>query len=145
MDDFNRWKVDDLRKFIKERGHKTTYRVKRELVAVAFAIYKQQLPVVAANVGSVEQGDVDYQALLTIELSGVTYTVPDPKHVMEGWLPEPTGLTNWPPCSYVNISAYLVDHDQRALLSRLASDYKEGWYFIHSNYYYITTTGHIGS
>ena len=39
MDDFNRWKVDDLKKFIKERGHKTTYRVKRELVAVAFALY----------------------------------------------------------------------------------------------------------
>ena len=39
MDDFNRWKVDDLKKFIKEIGHKTTYRVKRELVAVAFALY----------------------------------------------------------------------------------------------------------
>jgi len=39
MDDFNRWKVDDLKKFIKERGHKTTCRVKRELVAVAFALY----------------------------------------------------------------------------------------------------------
>ena len=39
MDDFNRWKVDNLKKFIKERGHKTTYHVKRELVAVAFALY----------------------------------------------------------------------------------------------------------
>ena len=41
MDDFNRWKIDDLKKFIKERGHKTTYRVKRELVAVAFALNQQ--------------------------------------------------------------------------------------------------------
>jgi len=59
MDDFNRWKIDDLKKSIKERGHKTTYRVKRELVAVAFALNQQNLPIVA-NVGGLDQVDVDY-------------------------------------------------------------------------------------
>jgi len=93
MDDFNRWKVEDLKKFIKERGHKTTYRVKRELVAVAFALSQQQLPIVATNVDGVEQVDVDYQTLLTIESNGVTYTLPDPKYLQEGWLPESTGVS----------------------------------------------------
>ena len=58
MDDFNSRKVDDLKYFIKERGHKTTYQVKRELVAVAFTIFQQRLPVVVANVDDVEQDDV---------------------------------------------------------------------------------------
>ena len=62
MDDFNRWKIDDLKKFIKERGHKTTYQVKRELVAVAFALNQQNLPIVA-NVDGLDQSDVDYQTL----------------------------------------------------------------------------------
>src|SRR6218665_1309067 len=40
VDDFNRWKVDDLKKYSKKREHNATYRVKRELVAVAFALYQ---------------------------------------------------------------------------------------------------------
>ena len=53
------------RNILKERGHKTTYRVKRELVT--FALYQQQLPIVVANVDDLEQVDVDYQTLLTNE------------------------------------------------------------------------------
>jgi len=37
IDGFNRWQVDDLKKFIKGRGYKMTYQVKCELVAVAFS------------------------------------------------------------------------------------------------------------
>src|SRR6218665_1408059 len=67
MNDFNRWKVDDLNNILKERGHKTTYRVKRELVTVAFALYQLRLSIVVANVDDLEQVDVDYQTLLTNE------------------------------------------------------------------------------
>ena len=49
----------ESRSFEKEL-QKTTYRVKRELVSVAFALYQQQLPIVAANVDDLEQVDVDY-------------------------------------------------------------------------------------
>ena len=48
------------RNILKERGHTTTYRVKRELVTVAFSLYQQQLPFVAANVDDLEQVDVHY-------------------------------------------------------------------------------------
>ena len=47
-----------------------TYRVKRELVAVVFALYQQQLPIVVANVDDLEQVDADYQTLLTNESNG---------------------------------------------------------------------------
>src|SRR6218665_3366999 len=57
-----------LRNILKERGHKTTYRDKRELVTVAFALYQQQLPIVVANVDDLEH--LDYQTLLTNESNG---------------------------------------------------------------------------
>jgi len=57
------------RNILKERGHKITYRVKRELVAVDFALYQQQLPIVVANVDDLEQVDVVYQTLLTVFIS----------------------------------------------------------------------------
>ena len=63
----SRWFEENI---IKERGHKTTYRVKRELVTVAFALYQQQLPIIVANVDDLEQVDVDYQTLLTNESNG---------------------------------------------------------------------------
>jgi hypothetical protein len=50
MDDFIRCKVDELKKFKIERGNKTTYRVKRELAAVAFALHQPQWPAAASNV-----------------------------------------------------------------------------------------------
>jgi hypothetical protein len=126
MDEFSRWKVEELKAYIKERGHKTTYKRKNELVAVAFAVREQNLPIVIADV-SVNQVDLDYQSLCTFDCEGVTYTISDPWMVNDGWLFEGVGLPSWPPCSY-RIAEYLVDHDERALLSRLANDYKEGVY-----------------
>ena len=35
--------------------------------------------------------------------------VEDPLLITESWLSETDVMTNWPPCSYVNISAYLVE------------------------------------
>ena len=129
LDEFSRWKVDELKIYIKERGHKTTYKRKNELVAVAFAVSEQKLPIVSCDV-AVMQVDLDYQSLLTFVSDGVDYTIPDPWLLNDGWLSEGTGLRSWPPCTYIRISEYLVDHDERALLSRLANDYKEGVYYV---------------
>ena len=57
-------------------------------MAVAFALYQQQLPIVVANVDDLEQVDVDYQTLLTNESNGATYTLPNPNNLVEGWMPE---------------------------------------------------------
>ena len=66
---FNRWKVDDLKKYSKRKRSQDD-RVKRELVTVAFALYQQQLPIVVADVDDLEQVDVDYQTLLMNESNG---------------------------------------------------------------------------
>jgi len=73
-----------------------------------------------------QQVNVDYQALLTITVHGVQFSLLDPFGLRDGWLSESQGIQKWPSCTYTNISDYLVEHDQRALLSRLVNDYKKG-------------------
>jgi len=104
---------------------------KDELVALAFAVTQQNLPVVASTDG---QRDTDYQLLLNnIDVNGVGSRIEDPWANTEGWIDENKGgVALWPPCTYVNIAGFLTDSDQRAILTRLGNDYKEGdWYDIY--------------
>ncbi len=72
----------------------------------------------------------DYDSLLHVSLSTddcqLDIVLPDPLKLDDGWLAEYAGVSHWPPCSYVNISEFLVDRGERSLLTRLANDYKEG-------------------
>jgi len=68
------------------------------------------------------QVDVDYENLLCVD--GVRLY--DPWQLVDGWMGESVGVPLWPPCMYVNIADYLIEHDERALLTRLGNDYKEG-------------------
>ena len=125
---FNRWKVDDLRKYIRDRGQNVGAKRKAELVAVAFALCQQKAPIVASKEEVRQQVDVDYQSLLYVTMENAVYTLPDPFTLLDGWMSETDGVHKWPSCTYANISEYLIAHDQRALLSRLPNDYKEGTY-----------------
>ena len=46
LDDFKLWKADDLRLYIRLRGQPSSAERKNELVATAYAIYQQRLPIV---------------------------------------------------------------------------------------------------
>jgi len=50
IDDFGRWKVDILRKYCQERGLTvSSFKRKNELVALAFAVYVHNLPLVVGK------------------------------------------------------------------------------------------------
>jgi len=49
LDDFQRCKVDDLRIFIRARGQRVGCKRKDELVAMAYTINQQNLPVVLSK------------------------------------------------------------------------------------------------
>ena len=46
LDEFSRWKLDELRKYLREHGQSSTNKRKTELVALAYAVSEQGLPVV---------------------------------------------------------------------------------------------------
>ena len=54
--------MDDLRKYICNRGQNVGAQRKAELVAVAFALCQQKAPLVASKEEVRQQVDVDYQA-----------------------------------------------------------------------------------
>lgn len=126
LDDFNRWKVDSLKKFLRARGQPVGCKKKAELVALAFAASQQGIPVVPTEAERKECSDIEYSQLLTVVVDELQVTVPDPSTVLDGWIDEPAGIKLWPPCAYTNIAQYLVEHDERDLLTRLGNDYKEG-------------------
>jgi len=126
LEDFKRWKVDELKKYVRARGQTINCKRKEELVALAYAVTKQNLPVVPTKEDLKEQTHLDYQALLNVDIGDLTITLEDPWNIRDGWQPESSGMSTWPPCTYANIAEYLIDSDQRALLSRLNNDYKEG-------------------
>ena len=127
IDDFRRQKVDNLKKFLRDREQNNSSKRKGELVALAYCVNIQKLPVVLLNIQLKEQTTIDYQKLLKFNFdNNELVDIPDPLKIEEGWLSENTGFNLWPPCSYVNISEYLVEHDQKPLILRLGNDYEEG-------------------
>lgn len=142
IDDFRLFKVDALKEYCRRRGLPITKKRKEELVALAFAATVQNLPEVLTAGEQNQQAKLDYQGILTVtsessEGSTWTTTLPDPlKDLPDGWLGEEGGVALWPPCMYINISLYLIDKDETALLTRLKNDYKDGQYHIYNYYMY---------
>jgi hypothetical protein len=127
FDDFKLWKVDVLRKFCQERGLATTSKRKDELVALAYAAYIQNYPVVVTKQQEKSDASRQYSELLILQ-DGTA--IPDPFDLSDGWLSENDSLKFWPPCMVINISEYLIGNGERPLLTRLRNDYKEGGVFM---------------
>jgi len=127
FDDFKRWKVDVLKKFCQSRGIPIgSYKRKDELVALAFAAYAQNLPLVPSKEQEKSDAIQQYQELLILEDGTI---IPDPFLLSSGWVSENDGgLKLWPPCMTMNISEYLISNNERPLYTRLRNDYKEGMY-----------------
>ncbi|CAL9683155.1 unnamed protein product [Knipowitschia caucasica] len=130
LDHFNRWKVDDLKRFCSRRGLPVTTRTaygnrqkrKEELAALAYAASIQKLPVVLTKEEERDAVKTDYLALLTVGDKQIA----DPLTATDGWLNEVRGLKLWPPCMSADIAEYLLNRDEKSLLHRLRNDYKEG-------------------
>ena len=76
IDDFKRWKVDVLRKYCQRRGLTTvSSKRKDELVALAYAAYSQNLPVVSSKEEEKSEAKQQYADLLTLQ-DGTK--IPDP-------------------------------------------------------------------
>lgn len=122
-DDFSRWRVPELKEYLRDRGLKTTGR-KVELVALAYGANQMGVDTKKSCVEEKMKNKQDYLELLSINEE----TIPDPLF-LKGWVSEQTGITQWPPTMYFDIAEYLSSaspSDFGDLKKRLMTDYKEG-------------------
>ena len=124
LDEFNMWKVPQLKAYLRCRGLKTTGR-KEELVALAYGAHCLRVPVnPSADETSILKAK-QYKSLLYIDGK----YLPDPfVDLSEGWMTEENGMEMWPPTMQFDIAEYLLADVQtdRDFGKRLMSDYKEG-------------------
>lgn len=142
FDDFSRWSVELLKKFIKERGLSVGSKRKAELVSLAYAASVMKLPVKPSKEVIKDVIETDYRALLHVELDDVRYELPDPFTIDDGWLDEKLALHLWPPCSFVDIWTFFSEKGDKTAVAKLSTAYKEGcteflllndtWYIIYS-------------
>lgn len=123
LEDFKRWKVTELKNFLKKRGIKSSGR-KDELCALAFAARWENKTLVPTKADIYVSCAVDYTSLLQCG----AVTIPDPLHdLTDGWKGEQVGLALWPPTMHIDIAQYLLSKFQgQDLTKRLLGDYKEG-------------------
>ena len=104
LEDFKRWKVPDLKNYLKKRGLKLSGR-KDKLCALAFAAHWEKKTLVPTKLEGYAACDLDYASLL--QCGGVT--IPDPLHdLTKGWKGEQVGLDLWPPTMHIDIDT-LID------------------------------------
>ena len=99
-DDFSRWKVPELKEYLRERGLKTTGR-KVELMALAYGANQMGVDTKRSSIEEKVKNKQDYSALLKINDD----TIPDPLF-LKGWVSEQSGITQWPPTMYFDIAEY---------------------------------------
>ena len=123
LDDFKRWKVPELKKYLRDRGLKTTG-TKEELTALAYGAEQCSAPLKA----TAKQEELDkaeqYRSLLHCR----GQQLPDPFDIDEKyWDGEELGITKWPPIYQLQIAEFILSgKDGTTLGKRLLSDYKEG-------------------
>ena len=86
-DDFSRWKVPELKDYLRDRGLKTTGR-KVELVALAYGANQMGVDTKRSSIEEKVKNKQDYSALLKINDD----TIPDPLF-LKGWVSEQSGIT----------------------------------------------------
>ena len=123
LDDFRRWKVLELKEFLRIRGLKTTG-TKDELTALAFGTKQLSVPVKLTTEEEIIQKKKQYQSLLNVNGE----QLPDPfTELKDNWISEETGVEKWPPILQMQIAEFILTAEQGSDLGkRLLSDYKEG-------------------
>lgn len=93
LDDFRRWKVQQLREFLRNRSMKTTG-TKDELTALAFGAEQLSVPVKLTSEEEKIQKKKQYQSLLNVN----GRQLPDPfTELEENWIGEEKGVKNGHP------------------------------------------------
>ena len=123
LDDFRRWKVPELKEFLRIRGLKTTG-TKDELTALAFGAEQLSVPVKLTAEEEIIQKKKQYQSLLNVNGE----QLPDPfTELKDNWFSEENGVEKWPPILQMQIAEFILTAEQGSDLGkRLLSDYKEG-------------------
>lgn len=124
LDDFKRWKVPELREFLRKRGLKTTG-TKEELTALSFGAEQCSVPLKLTGKEEMIAKADQYKSLLNVNGE----QLPDPfVDIKESeWLDEQTGMKKWPPIFQLQIAEFILTIEQgKDLGKRLLSDYKEG-------------------
>ena len=123
LDDFRRWKVPQLKEFLRNRGLKTTG-TKDELTALAFGAEQLSVPVKLTAEEEIIQKKKQYQSLLNANGE----QLPDPFTELEdNWICEEKRVEKWPPILQIQIAEFILTAEQgRDLGKSLLSDYKEG-------------------
>ena len=123
LDDFRRWKVPQLKTFLRNRGLKTTAS-KDELAALASSAEQLSAPVKLTAEEEIIQKKKQYQSLLNV----IGEQLPDPFTELEdNKIGEEKGVEKWPPILQIQIAEFILTAEQGSDLGkRLLSDYKEG-------------------
>ena len=61
LDEFSRWKVDEVRKYLSMHEEGTTKKRKPKLFLVAHTVSEQGLPIVPSTMHHVEQADINHR------------------------------------------------------------------------------------
>ena len=94
-------KVDELKMYLRLRGLKVIGK-KAELVARVFGTIEYQVKKTAKEVESDLRNE--YQAKLLLD----SQVIPDPNHLVSGWLSEDDGIYFWPLILYADIFNFLT-------------------------------------
>lgn len=124
LDDFKRCKVHVLKNFLRDRGLKVTG-TKEELAALAYGASEMNVQVKQTKQEKLHDKVCSYSSLLTIDGT----KLPDPfTELLNDWVTEADGVTQWPPTMHHEIAVYLLQSDDQdgQLSRRLLGDYKEG-------------------
>lgn len=124
LDDFKRWKVPELKSFLRNRGLKTTG-TKEELTALAFGAEQFSVPLKLTAKQEGMAKAKQYKVLLHCR----GRQLPDPFVELDdsSWVPESQGMEKWPPIFQLQIAEFLLSAENGTTLGkRLLSDYKEG-------------------
>lgn len=120
---FTRYKVPELKSYLRNRGLKVTG-TKGELAALAYGAHELGIPVKPSAEEENCIKKIQYNSLLKVK----GFQIPDPFSLSSGWLSENEGMRKWPPIFQLHIAEFLltVEQSQTGLSKRLLSDYKEG-------------------
>lgn len=104
LDNFRRWKVPQLKEFLRHCGLKTTG-TKDELTALAFDAEQLSVPVKLTAEEEIIQKKKQYQSLLNVNGE----QLPDLFTELEdNWIGEEKGVEKWPPILQIQIAEYSI-------------------------------------
>lgn len=95
LEDFMRWRVEELKEYIKDRGLSIASKRKAELASLAYAASEMKMPKVPRKEVVQQQVDKDFASLLTVEIGDTKYELPDVLKLEDGWVGEKDGMVRF--------------------------------------------------